>query len=53
MIDSTVPEQDIVKEQKIFVFFTLDTVEKSEQMENFLIENDFLFLMAGDVPFTD
>ena len=51
--DSSVPEQDLVKGQKIFVFFPLDTAEKSEQMEKFLNENNFLFLMADDIQFTD
>ena len=51
--DSSVPEQDLVKEQTIFVFFPLDTAEKSEQMEKFLNENNFLFLMADDIQFTD
>ena len=48
--DSRVPEEDLVNGQKIFVFLALDTCEK---MENFLNKNDFLFLMADDVPFTN
>ena len=34
-------------------YFVLGTQEKSEWMEKFLKENNFLFLMANDVPFTD
>ena len=49
--DPTVPEQDLAKGQNIFVYFALGTPEKSEQMEKFLKENDFLFLMADDVFF--
>ena len=48
-----VPEEDLVKGQNIFVYFVLGTQEKSEWMEKFLKENNFLFLMANDVPFTD
>ena len=53
MTDSRVPEQDLVKGLKIFVFFALDTAEKSEQMKKFLNEKNFLFLMADDIQFTD
>ena len=42
-----------MKVQDIFVYFALGTPEKSEQMEKFIKENNFLFLMADDVPFTD
>ena len=51
--DPRFPQQDIVKGQKIFEYFALATPGKSEQMETFLKENNFLFLMADDVPFTD
>ena len=51
--DLKVPEEDLVKGQNIFVYFALDTQEKSEQMEKFLKEHNFLFLMTNDVPFTD
>ena len=51
--DPRVPEEDIVKRQNIFVYFALGTREKSEHMEKFLKENNFLFLMANNVPFTD
>ena len=51
--DLRVPEEDLVKGQNIFVYFALGTKEKSERMEKFLKENNFLFLMANDVPFTD
>ena len=47
MTYTRVPEGDLVEGQKLFMFFALDTAEKSEEMEN------FLFLMADDVPFTD
>ena len=53
MTDPKVTEQDLIEGQKIFVFFALVTPKKSEQMENFLEKNDFLFLMADAVPFTD
>ena len=53
VINSRVPEEDLVNGQKIFVFFGLDTREKTIEMENFLNKNNFLFLMAHDVPFTD
>ena len=48
-----VPEEDLAKGQNIFVYFALGTPEKSERMEKFLKENNFLFLMADDNPFTD
>ena len=51
--DPRVPEEDLAKGQNIFVYFALGTPEKSERMEKFLKENNFLFLMADDVPFTD
>ena len=40
--DPRVPEEDLVKGQNIFVCFALGAPE-----------NNFLFLMADDVPFTD
>ena len=51
--DPRIPEEDLVKGQNIFVYFALGTPEKSKQMEKFLKENNFLFLMSNDVPFTD
>ena len=51
--DPRVPEEDLVQGQNIFVYFPLGTQERSEQMEKFLKENDFLSIMADDVPFTD
>ena len=51
--DPRVPEEDLVKGQNIFVYFALGTPEKSELMEKFLKENNFLFLMSNDVLFTD
>ena len=51
--DHRVAEEDSVKEQNIFVYFPLGTPERSEQMEKFLKENNFPFLMSNDVPFTD
>ena len=48
-----VPEEDLVKGQNIFVYFALGTPEKSEWMEKSLKENNFLFLVANDVLFTD
>ena len=51
--DPRVPGEDSVKGQNIFVYCPLGTSEKSEWMEKFLKENDFLFLMEDDVPFTD
>ena len=51
--DARVPEEDSVKEQNIFVYFPLGTRERSDQMEKFLKENNFLFLMSNDVPFLD
>ena len=51
--DPRVPEEDLAKGQNIFVYFALGTREKSERMEKFLKENNFLFLMSNDVPFLD
>ena len=51
--DPRVPEEDSVKEQNIFVYFPLGTPRKCERMEEFLKENNFLFLMSNDVPFLD
>ena len=51
--DPRVPAEDLVKGQNIFVYFPLGTPERSERMEKFLKENNFLFLMSNDVPFTD
>ena len=50
--DSRVLKEDMVNGQKIFIFFALDTREKTLEMEKFLNKNDFLFLMTDDVPFT-
>ena len=51
--DPRVPEEDLAKGQNIFVYFALGTQEKSERMEKFLKENNFLFLMSNDFPFLD
>ena len=51
--DSRVLKEDMVNGQKIFVFFALDTREKTLEMEKFLNKHNFLFLMTDDVPFTD
>ena len=51
--DPRVSEEDLVKGQNVFVYFPLNTPGKSERMEKFLKENNFLFLMSNDVPFTD
>ena len=51
--DPRVPEEDSVKEHNIFVYFPLGTPERSKWMEKFLKDNNFLFLMSNDVPFTD
>ena len=51
--DPRVPEEDSVKEQNIFVYFPLGTRERSEWIEKFLKEDNFLFLMSNDVPFLD
>ena len=51
--DPRVPAEDLVQEQNVFVYFPLGTPGKSEQMEKFLKENNFLFLMSNDVPFLD
>ena len=51
--DPRVPEEDLAKGQNVFVYFALVTQENSEKMEKFLKENNFLFLMSNDVPFTD
>ena len=51
--DPRVPAEDLVKGQNILVYFPLGTPERSERMEKFLKENNFLFLMSNDVLFTD
>ena len=51
--DQRVLGRDFEERQKIFAFFTSDSAEKTQQMEKFLNEHNFLFLMADDVPFTD
>ena len=51
--DPRVPAEDLVQGQNVFVYFPLGTPRKSEQMEKFLKENNFLFLMSNDVPFLD
>ena len=51
--DPRVPAEDLVQGQNVFVYFPLGTPGKSEQMEKFLKENNFLFLMSNDVPFLD
>ena len=50
--DPRVPE-DSVQGQNVFVYFPLGNPGKSERMEKFLKENNFLFLMSNDVPFLD
>ena len=50
--DPRVPE-DLIQGQNVFVYFPLGTPRKSERMEKFLKENNFLFLMSNDVPFLD
>ena len=49
--DPRVPAEDLVQGQNVFVYFPLGTLRKSERMEKFLKENNFLFLMSNDVPF--
>ena len=51
--DPRVPPEDLVQGQNVFVYFPLGTPGKSERMEEFLKENNFLFLMSNDVPFLD
>ena len=51
--DPRVPEEDLIQGQNVFVYFPLGTPRKSERMEKFLKENNFLFLMSNDVPFLD
>ena len=51
--DQRVLGRDFEEQQKIFAFFISDSAEKMQQMEKFLNEHNFLFLMADDVPFTD
>ena len=51
--DPRVPAEDLVQGPNVFVYFPLGTPGKSERMDKFLKENNFLFLMANDVPFTD
>ena len=51
--DPRVPAEDLVQEQNVFVYFPLGTPGRSERMEKFLKENNFLFLMSNDVPFLD
>ena len=51
--DPRVPEEDLVQGQNVFVYFPLGTPGKSERMEKFLKENNFLFLMSNYVPFLD
>ena len=51
--DPRVPAEDLVQRQNVFVYFPLGTPGKSEWMEKFLKENNFLFLMSNDVPFLD
>ena len=51
--DSRVLKEDMPNGQKIFIFFALDTREKTLEMEKFLNKHDFLFLMTDDVPFND
>ena len=51
--DPRVPAEDLVQGQNVFVYFPLGTPRKSERMEKFLKENNFLFLMSNDVPFLD
>ena len=51
--DSRVPAKDLVQGQNVFVYFPLGTQEKSEQMEKFLKENNFLFLMSNNVLILD
>ena len=49
--DPRVPSEDLVQGQNVFVYFPLGTAGKSEWMEKFLKENNFLFLMSNDVLF--
>ena len=51
--DQKVLRRDFLEGQKIFAFFASDSAEKTQEMEKFLNEHNFLFLMADDVPFTD
>ena len=51
--DPRVAEEDLIQGQNIFVYFPLCTPRKSERMEKFLKENNFLFLMSNDVLFLD
>ena len=51
--DSRVLEEDMPNGHKIFIFFALDTPEKTLEMEKFLNKHNFLFLMTDDVPFND
>ena len=51
--DPRVAKEDLIQGQNVFVNFPLCSPRKSERMEKFLKENNFLFLMSNDVLFLD
>ena len=51
--DPRVPARDLVQGQNVFVYFPLGTPGKSERMEKFLKDYNFLLPMSNDVLFLD
>ena len=41
------------KRQWIYVFFAVECKEDADNIEKYLFENNYTFIMTDDVPFTD
>ena len=41
------------KRQRIYVFFAVERKEDADNIEKYLFENNYTFIMCDDVPFTD
>ena len=53
VMQEDVKGEDCKWKQKIYVFFATKMEEESRIIEKFLNENNYKFIMAGDIPFTD
>ena len=41
------------KRQRIYVFFAVECKEDADNIEKYLFDNNYTFIMSDDVPFTD
>ena len=53
VMQDKVRDPDGVLRQKIYVFFAMESHDDADEIERYLNENNYTFIMADDVPFCD